>query len=119
MLFFIAGVFLLQGRMGKAEYVILRTVAALLLIFGIINPLVRRAMQAWLDRSTSKHKESLQSVLDLQPELGSFIRPAYRMAALKHSGLKRYSAFLFILIAATLHPIHESSQDIHIHKPGS
>jgi hypothetical protein len=119
MLFFVAGVFLLQGSIGKAEYVILRTVAALLLILGIINPLLRKAMQTWLNKSKSKHKESLQSVLDLQPELIGFIRPAYRLAAARHTGLKRYSAFLFILIAATLHPIHESAQDIHIHKPRS
>ncbi len=107
----IAGIFLLAGGagLGKAEYVILRTLAALVLIFGVINPLVKAALKQWLQRSRSKHKESLEEILNLLPELQGYVRPAYRLATANHSGVKRYPAFLLILIVITLYPIHDRS----------
>jgi hypothetical protein len=121
MLGFIAGVFLLSGRagLGKAEYVIVRTLAALVLLFGIINPLVKLLLKRWLSKSTSKHKESLEEILDLLPELRKQVRPAFRMASTNHTGFRRYSAFLFILIVITLYPIHERTPDLHLHPSGT
>lgn len=101
----------------KAWYVVLRTLSALLLLFGIVIPLFNRALQGWLAKGSSKHKEALQTILDLQPELKRMVKPAYRMASANHKGLRRYSRFLFILIVITLYPIYEPAQDIHTY-PG-
>lgn len=101
-LVFIVFVLLYQQSFNKALYVILRTIAVLLLIFGIINPLVKWLMQRWLRKTTSKHGKQLQPLLDMLPELRSYIRPAWQMAGKEYSGLKRYSSFLFFLIVLTL-----------------
>ncbi len=110
-LVFIVFVLLYQQSFNKALYVILRTIAVLLLIFGIINPLVKWLMQRWLRKTTSKHGKQLQPLLDMLPELHSYIRPAWQMAGRKYIGPKRYSSFLFLLIILTLQD--DSSGHIH------
>ncbi|OSZ78836.1 hypothetical protein CAP35_11470 [Chitinophagaceae bacterium IBVUCB1] len=103
-LLFIATVFAFSGSMGKALYAILRTIAVLLLIFGIVAPLMKWAMQRFVNSNRSKHSQQLQPILDMMPTLRSYIRPAYKLATERYTGIRRYTGFLFILIAATLQP---------------
>lgn len=116
-LVFIVFVLLYQQSFNKALYVILRTIAVLLLIFGIINPLVKWLMQRWLRKTQSKHGRELQPLLDMLPELRSYVRPAWQMAGKEHSGLKRYSSFLFLLIILTLQD--DSPRHLHIEPANS
>lgn len=88
---------------GKAHYVIIRTLVVLLLLFGVLNPLLKWALQRWA--AGRKNKVELQSLMELLPELRSYVGPAYKMASAQHSGLKRYTGFLLTLIVITLQPI--------------
>jgi len=101
-LLFIATVFAFSGSISKALYAVLRTVAVLLLIFGIVAPFMKWLMQRIINSSRSKHGEKLQPILDMMPTLRSYIRPAYRLATERYSGIGRYTGFLFILIVASL-----------------
>ncbi|MBL7683482.1 MAG: hypothetical protein JNK00_08970 [Flavipsychrobacter sp.] len=101
-LLFIATVFAFSGSMSKALYAVLRTLAVLLLIFGIIAPFMKWAMQRWINSSRSKHGEKLQPILDMMPQMRSYIRPAYQLANERYKGFGRYTGFLFILIVASL-----------------
>lgn len=101
-LLFIASVFAFSDNLNKALYVVLRTIAVLLLIFGIISPLVKWAMQRWIQKENSKHGRQLKPILDMMPELRSYIRPAYQMATQQYSGFRKYSGFLFLLLVFTL-----------------
>lgn len=90
---------------NKAFYVILRTIAVLLLFFGIINPIIKWLIQRWIAGGNSKYKKQLQPLLELLPELRSYVKPAYSMAAVEYKGIRKYSKFLLILIILTLQPV--------------
>lgn len=101
-LLFIATVFAFSGSMSKALYAVLRTLAVLLLIFGIVAPFMKWLMQRIINSSRSKHGEQLQPILDMMPTLRSYIRPAYKLATERYKGIRKYTGFLFILIVASL-----------------
>jgi hypothetical protein len=88
--------------MSKALYAILRTLAVLLLIFGIVAPFMKWLMQRIINSSRSKHGEQLQPILDMMPTLRSYIGPAYKLATERYKGIRKYTGFLFILIVASL-----------------
>ncbi|RYD55988.1 MAG: hypothetical protein EOP56_13715 [Sphingobacteriales bacterium] len=89
----------------QAYYIIARTLLVLLLLFGVVNPLLKWALQRWA--GNKKSKAELQSLLDMMPELRGYIAPSYHLAKMQHNGLKRYTAFLMILIVITLQPTNE------------
>lgn len=89
----------------KALYVVVRTIAVLLLFFGIINPIIKWLVQRWVSKGSTKYQKQLKPLLALLPELRSYVRPAYKMASEEHKGLRKYSKFLQILIILTLQPV--------------
>jgi cell division protein FtsL len=106
-LLFIVGVFLMSGSsMSKALYIIIRTVAVLLLIYYIIVPITKWLLQKFIDKQQEKNRAEMQGLIDQLPELRSYLRPAYVMASTKYKGLKRYREFVFILLALSLQTVH-------------
>ncbi|MFN4994454.1 MAG: hypothetical protein ACK5FU_07345 [Bacteroidota bacterium] len=102
MLLFIISTFIILGSAHKALYAITRTIAALLLIFFIINPLVKWLLQLWIIRQKNKHAAGVSSLMDLLPELKNLVRPAFRLARAKHTGIYMYKQFVFTLLVLTL-----------------
>lgn len=98
---FIVIVFLLQGSGHKALFAIARTTAALLLLFYLINPVAKWLMQRWL----AKNKQSTQfnELLDVLPELRSYLTPAMQLARQTHRGLSVYKVFVENLIVLVLY----------------
>jgi hypothetical protein len=47
--------------------------------------------------------DRLQAIQDTWPQLGVLVKPAYRIAGIHVSGLKRYSEFVFVLIVLGLY----------------
>ncbi len=94
-------VFAWQGLAGKAVYAVLRTVAALLLLFYVITPIIRWLMSYWV----SKHKSSssFTQLVDTLPELRSYVKPAMTLARQSNNGLSVYFAFVENLIILTLY----------------
>lgn len=106
-LLFIVLVFVFQGAGGKALYAVMRTIAALLLLLYIVNPLVQFLLRKWLTGKQQQHQQKIAEVLALLPELKSRITPAMQLARLSHKGLGIYRAFIINLIVLTLFLAHE------------
>jgi hypothetical protein len=102
MLLFIISTFMILGSAHKALYAITRTIAALLLLFFIINPLIKWLLQQWIIKQKSKHAAGVSSLMDLLPELRNLVTPALRIARTKHSGFYMYKQFVFTLLVLTL-----------------
>jgi hypothetical protein len=100
-LVFIVSVFFVQGSSHKALHAIVRTIAALLLLFYIITPIANGLMKRWLDKQ--KHSNQLNVILDTLPELRSYIAPAMQLAKYNHKGLLVYKAFVEYLIVLALY----------------
>lgn len=100
-LLFIGGVFITGGAAegsAKALYVIIRTVAVLLLFFYVVNPLLRWTLAKW----SGRNKTAVQELVDQLPELRGLVRPAYRLAAAEHKGIRKYQSFVLTLIVLSL-----------------
>ena len=108
-LLFVVGVFLIQGAGSKATYAILRTLAALLLLFYLINPLIKWLLQKWAGKKQGNEKAKMQTLLDMLPELRNLIAPAMQLAKQEHKGLAVYRAFVVNLIVLALY--HSSTAD--------
>ncbi|MES2559626.1 MAG: hypothetical protein V4590_07800 [Bacteroidota bacterium] len=102
-LLFIVTVFLMQGSAGKIWYVLGRTIAALLILFYIINPLIKTAINRWLKKQQQSKATQLTSILNSIPELRLHIAPAMRLARNQHTGLGVYKAFVTNLIVFALY----------------
>jgi hypothetical protein len=98
---FIVIVFLLQGSGHKALFAIARTIAALLLLFYLINPLVKWLMQRWLAKK--QRSTRLNELMDALPELRGYIAPAMLLARQNQKGLGVYKAFIENLIVLALY----------------
>lgn len=105
----LAGVFLVDDKTQKALYLVVRTLAILALFYTVINPLLKWWLNRRLEKASGKNRQAVQGVLELLPELRSFLSPAYKLAVQEHSNWRRYPAFVVNLIMITIHPpAHES-----------
>jgi hypothetical protein len=100
-LVFMVSVFVMQGSEHKALMAITRTIAALLIVFYVLNPLVKWLMKWWL--SKKKSSIELNTVLDTMPELRTYIAPAMQLARQKNKGLNVYKTFVENLIVLALY----------------
>lgn len=102
-LVFIISVFIFQGSMNRAVYAIFRTIAALLILYFIINPIVKWALNQWLQKQGAKKQTAINAVLDVVPELKSYLNPAMRIARRNHKGISVYAAFVVNWIVLSLY----------------
>jgi len=102
-LIFIVFVFLVQDGIPRATYAILRTIAALLLLYFIITPISKYLFSKWLNSSKQKHKSNLQQIVDLIPSLKNRVHPAMQLAKQSHSGILVYRQFVVNLIVLGLY----------------
>jgi hypothetical protein len=105
---FIIAVFLFSddiNNYSKAGYIIVRTIAVVLFLFLVLNPLFKWILGKWLAKERTERQVAVAAMLQLQPELKKLLRPSWRMARAKHKGIARYPAFITNLIALTLHSI--------------
>jgi hypothetical protein len=98
---FIVVVFWIQGSEHKALMAIGRTLAALLLLFYVLNPCIQWLMHYWL--SKKKSSTELNKLLATLPELRMYIAPAMLLARQENKGLRVYKAFVENLIVLVLY----------------
>ena len=103
LLLFVVSVFAMQGFGGKAIYAILRSLAAMLLIFYVLNPFLKWAIKKWANKQQHQHKQTLAQLVDLMPNFKNNLAPAFKIAQLQNKGLKVFSAFVVNLIVLSLY----------------
>lgn len=109
-LLFIVGVFSWNNLGGKAGYAVLRTIAALLLIWFVLNPLLKWLIQRWVTKQQASHQQQVTTVLALVPELKNLVQPAYTLASQQYKGLTKYKTFVEYLLVLALFANQESAE---------
>lgn len=98
-------VFVMQGMGGKALYTVLRTIAAIIILFFIINPLVKFLVQKWINRKKQQQQKGVNEILQMLPELKSYVQPAMEISRQHNKGLSIYKGFVSnLLILSLFHP---------------
>jgi hypothetical protein len=109
---FIASVFFFTGEKGLAVYAILRTIAALLLLLFVLNPVVKWLMARWVEKERNNRR--FLSILDHLPQMRNYIAPAISIAREQHRGISVYRHFIINLLILALN----AAPPTHPHKPG-
>lgn len=107
-LLFIVTVFVFQGAGGKALYAVIRTVAVLLLLLYVVNPVVQFGLRKWLSGKQQQHQQTVTEILGLLPEMKNRVTPAMHLARAQNKGLRVYKAFVVNLIVLALFAPNES-----------
>jgi len=104
-LLFICITFILQGSGSRAIYAISRTISALLILLFVVSPLIKWLMKKWLVKAKNKKQQAISQLMDIIPELRSYVKPAMQLAKESHNGLLVYKAFVINMIVISLyHP---------------
>jgi membrane protease YdiL (CAAX protease family) len=102
-LLFVCITFVLQGSGGKAFYAIARTIAALLILFFLVSPLIKWLMQKWFAKAKNEKQQAISQLMDTIPELRSYVKPAMQLAKESDNGLLIYKSFVMNLIVISLY----------------
>jgi O-antigen ligase len=104
-LVFILVVFLWSGAYSdyKILYVIVRSVAAVLLLFFVLRPIMTWAIQYWLKKQRTETKQEAMEVMALMPGLRNFVKPSWQIAKTNRESMGRLRYFILSMIILTLH----------------
>jgi hypothetical protein len=104
-LLFIIAVFLLSGAYAdyKIVYVIIRSVAAVLLLFFVLRPILTWGIQYWLKKQRTVTKQEAVEIMAMMPGLRNFVKPSWQMAKANPERMGRLRYFILSMIILTLH----------------
>lgn len=102
---FILAVFWFSGGNSdkKILYIVFRTVAAILLLFFVLRPVMNWLIQRWMRSQNSETKKSASEILALLPAIRSYVKPSWQFAAKEQRGWRRLRNFIVNLLVLTLH----------------
>jgi hypothetical protein len=58
-----------------------------------------------LKNQSHKHKQKVEELISILPDIKEFINPAYSIASSRFSGFKKYKEFVLILFILSLHQL--------------
>ena len=93
-----------RNSVGKAAYVVFRTLAVVGLLAWVVNPLFRWGMARWVKQAKGERARSLKEVVAVLPELRGYLAPAYHNAMKQKSWLSKFRVFVLTLLVLTLYP---------------
>jgi hypothetical protein len=104
-LLFVVIVFLMSGTYAdyKILYVIIRSVAAVLLLFFVLRPLMTLAIQYWLKKQRTATKQEAVEIMAMMPGIRNFVKPSWQMAKSNPENMGRLRYFILSMIILTLH----------------
>ena len=102
-LLFIVSVFLISGSLNKALYSVLRTFAALGILYFIVRPLFNYFLERWKMKKKSSLSKPLGEVLEFLPHYRNHAKIAFKMAENETSIFKKLRQFLLIWMSLSLY----------------
>jgi hypothetical protein len=103
-LFFIAGIFIWSGAGSKQVlWIFLRSIAAILLLFFVLAPLMKYFINKWLAGRSEEKKKAAGELIYMLPQMRTYVAPAYRLAAVAGSPFKKLRHFILYMIILALY----------------
>ena len=102
-LLFIISVFIFSGSFNKAIYSILRTFAAVGILYFIVAPLFKYFLNQWKAKQESRLNKPLKEVLEFIPHYRNHAKIAFKLAENETSVVKKLSQFLVIWMSLSLY----------------
>lgn len=102
-LLFIVSVFVFFGSLNKALYSVLRTFAALGILYFIVRPLFQYFLNTWKTKKKSVLNKPLNEVLEFLPEYRNHAKIAFKIAENETSIFKKLRQFVIIWMSLSLY----------------
>lgn len=102
-LLFIVSVFLFSGSFNKALYSVLRTFAALAILYFVVAPLFRYFIKKWKTKQKSKLSKPLNEVLEFLPQYRNHAKIAFKIAETETSNYKKLRQFIIVWMSLSLY----------------
>ena len=102
-LLFIMSVFIISGSLNKALYSVLRTFAALGILYFIVRPLFNYFLNRWKIKQKSSVNKPLNDVLEFLPHYRNHAKIAFKMAENENSIFKKLRQFVLIWMSLSLY----------------
>jgi hypothetical protein len=87
----------------KIWYVIFRSVAAVLLLFFVLRPILTWLIQYWLKRRSSTTKAQAAEIMTMMPGLKNYVKPAWQMAKTNPDKTGKLRYFILTMIILSLY----------------
>ena len=115
---FIVAVFLLWGNnKQQVLFILFRSIAAVLLLFFVLRPVVNWLLQRWIRKQSSARQRDTAVILALLPGIRSYVKPCWQLAVKQHPGRRRLQYFIYYMVALTLYEQRKEQPDLYI-QPG-
>lgn len=104
-LLFVVAVFLFNDAYSgsKILYAVIRSVAAVLLLFFVLRPLLQWAIQRWLTRQSSTTRLRAAHIMTMMPGMRSYVKPSWQMAGSNPSKMGKLRYFILSIIILSLY----------------
>ncbi len=102
-LLFVVTVFVFSGSLDKAMYAFLRTIAAIVILWFVINPLFKFLLEKWKNSQKLKKQKQLNEVLEFVPQFQNHAKKARVVAGFETSSFKKLKKFLLVWMALSLY----------------
>ena len=100
---FILTVFLLSGNSKQVLFIVGRSLAAVLLLFFVLRPIINALLQRWLRRQQHARGREAALIIALLPGIRSYVTPCWQLAGRQSSKLRRLQYFIYYMVALTLY----------------
>ncbi|WP_157977201.1 hypothetical protein [Taibaiella helva] len=119
LLLFIIAVLLWGNRNpgSFAGYIVLRSMAMVILLFFVLRPLLNRLILYWLRTRDSGTRQQAAELIGMLPGLQRFLRPSWQLARNHGGKIRRLSFFILSLVILSLY--EEARPDPYPGRPGT
>ena len=102
-LLFIVSVFIFSGSLNKALYSILRTFAALGILYFVVAPVFQYFLTKWRNRQKSNLNKPLNEVLEFLPQYRNHAKIAFKLVDTETSNFRKLRQFLIVWMSLSLY----------------
>ena len=102
-LLFIVSVFIFSGSLNKALYSILRTFAALGILYFVVAPLFQYFLNKWKSKNNSSTNKPLNEVLEFLPQYRNHAKIAFKLAEGETSNFRKLRQFIIVWMSLSLY----------------
>lgn len=114
---FMVTVFLLSGNSKQVLFILVRSLAAVLLLFFVLRPVINWLLQRWLRRQHGEHGREAAVIISLLPGIRSYVKPCWQLASRRQGLLRRLQYFIYYMVALTLYDERKEGTDLPV-QPG-
>ena len=102
-LLFIVSVFLFSGSLNKAVYSILRTFAALGILYFVVAPIFKYFLNKWKEKNSAVNNKKLNDVLEFLPQYRNHAKIAFKLAEKETSNFSKLRRFIIVWMSLSLY----------------